>query len=149
MPKKPKGEGNVGRCATPGLRPGFGCCHSDSRSFPPLRSHQPSLLDSARAGMRTFLAALFLFHVFLIQNSFSATLSSNGTVADITAKQALAQNGDTITIPAGTFLWAKAVNITKAITLQGAGVGVTIVKDAGGLIHWTLVAGTIFAHDRD
>ena len=35
------------------------------------------------------------------------------------------------------------MNITKAITLQGAGVGVTIVKDAGGLIHWTLVAGQL------
>ena len=52
-----------------------------------------------------------------------------------------AQNGDTITIPAGTFIWTTAVNITKAITLQGAGVGVTIVKDAGGLPHWTLAAG--------
>ena len=93
--------------------------------------------------MRPFLAALSLFPVFLIQNSFSATLSSNGTLADIMAKQALAQNGDTITIPAGTFIWTTAVNITKAITLQGAGVGVTIVKDAGGLPHWTLVAGQI------
>ena len=40
----------------------------------------------------------------------------------------LAQNGDTITLPFGSFTWASGVTITKAITLQGAGVGTTIVE---------------------
>jgi hypothetical protein len=31
----------------------------------------------------------------------------------------LAQNGDTITIPSGTFVWSTKVTLTKAITLQG------------------------------
>src|SRR6266567_1994553 len=30
-----------------------------------------------------------------------------------------AQNGDTITLPAGTFTWSAYVNVTKAITIQG------------------------------
>src|SRR4029450_10889337 len=35
----------------------------------------------------------------------------------------LAQNGDTITLPQGTFSWATGVSITKIITLQGQGTG--------------------------
>jgi hypothetical protein len=34
-----------------------------------------------------------------------------------------AQNGDTITIPTGTFTWSMSVNISKAIELQGQGGG--------------------------
>ena len=62
-----------------------------------------------------------------------------------------AQNGDTITLPAGTFAWTTGVTISKAITLQGAGVGSTIVRDAvqsGKLIQMELVAGS-FTDDRN
>jgi cell division septation protein DedD len=56
-----------------------------------------------------------------------------------------AQNGDTITLPAGTFTWTSGVTITKAVTLQGAGVGSTIIRDdiQGGarIMVWTLVPG--------
>ena len=34
-----------------------------------------------------------------------------------------ARNGDTITLPAGTFTWTQSVRITKAVKLQGAGSG--------------------------
>src|SRR5439155_26228539 len=58
-----------------------------------------------------------------------------------------AQNGDTITLPAGTFIWTTGVHITKAITLQGAGVATTIVKDdvqsPAQLVQWTLAAGQL------
>jgi hypothetical protein len=49
--------------------------------------------------------------------------------------------GDTIAIPIGTFTWTTGVAITKAITLQGAGVGLTIIKDdvqSGSLISFAL-----------
>src|ERR1700746_237618 len=42
---------------------------------------------------------------------------------------ALAANGDTVVIPAGTATWTSSLIIGKAITLQGAGVGQTIIKD--------------------
>ena len=44
----------------------------------------------------------------------------------------------------GTFTWTTRVNLTKAVTLRGAGVGATIIRDAvqsGNLISWTLAAG--------
>ena len=56
----------------------------------------------------------------------------------------LAVVGDTIAIPAGTFTWTTGVAITKAISLQGAGVGQTIIKDGvqgNRLIQVTLAAG--------
>src|SRR5437667_11878146 len=87
----------------------------------------------------------------LILSGFSAprcgatVYHSDGTAASVQSiHNNQAQNGDTITLPAGTFTWSTGVNITKAITLQGAGVGVTIVKDgvqSGQLIAWSLTAG--------
>src|SRR4029077_20610558 len=70
---------------------------------------------------------------------------SNGTAASVQSiHNNQAHNGDTITLPVGTFTWTSGVRITKAITLQGAGVGSTVVKDdvqSGQLILWTLPAG--------
>ena len=45
-----------------------------------------------------------------------------------------------------------SVNLTKAITLRGAGVGATIIRDAvqnGQLISINLVAGRLIPTDRD
>ncbi|HET6888753.1 MAG TPA: VCBS domain-containing protein, partial [Candidatus Udaeobacter sp.] len=72
--------------------------------------------------------------------------NSNGSAASVQALHNGAHNGDTITVPAGTFTWANRVSITKAITLQGAGVGSTIIKDAvqsGPLLEVTLAAGRL------
>ena len=53
-----------------------------------------------------------------------ATWNSDGTPANIQSiHDNTASNGDTITIPAGSFTWTSGVTITKAIKLQGAGAG--------------------------
>jgi hypothetical protein len=52
--------------------------------------------------------------------------NSNGTPGNIQfIHDSQAQNGDTITLPSGTFTWATGVTITKVITLQGAGTSAT------------------------
>ena len=56
------------------------------------------------------------------------------------------QDGDTIIIPAGSFNWTTGVTITKGITLQGAGVGQTIINDngqSGRLVGVTLAANNV------
>jgi len=84
-----------------------------------------------------------------IWNGFTAlgtVYNSDGSAASVQGLHNAVQNGDTITVPAGTFTWATKVNITKAITLQGAGVGQTIIKDAvqgSSLLQVTLVAGNL------
>ena len=95
------------------------------------------------------VSGILLF--ILILSGFSgprcaaAVWNSDGTPQNIQQiHDTQAQNGDTITIPAGTFTWSTGITITKAITLQGAGVGSTIIRDdvqSGQLILWSLAAG--------
>jgi FG-GAP-like repeat len=91
------------------------------------------------------LLFILIFGGFLGSRCEATVYHSNGTAASVQSiHNGQAQNGDTITLPAGTFTWSTGVHISKGITLQGAGVGVTIIKDAvqsGQLIQWTLVAG--------
>lgn len=66
--------------------------------------------------------------VILIWSGFSALATvyhSDGSAASVQGLQNAVLNGDTITLPAGTFTWTTGVTISKAITLQGAGVGQT------------------------
>src|SRR6266481_3419936 len=70
-----------------------------------------------------------LFVSILILSGFSgrcgATVyNSNGTPENVQfIHDTQAHDGDTITIPAGSFNWASSIAITKAIKLQGAGSG--------------------------
>jgi FG-GAP-like repeat len=59
---------------------------------------------------------------------------SNGSAASVQALQNAAHNGDTITIPAGTFTWGSGVRINKGITLQGVA-GATRINRAAGTTH--------------
>ncbi len=76
--------------------------------------------------LATFTGALFA------QNSLVATLNHNGEISVFYGGEALkdahaaAQHGDAITLSSGTF---KAVDITKAITLRGAGMEVDSVRN--------------------
>jgi hypothetical protein len=58
-------------------------------------------------------------------HSGAAVYESNGSAVNVQRLHNSAQNGDTITLPAGNFNWERQISITKAITLQGAGAGVT------------------------
>ncbi len=91
----------------------------------------------------TLLLALILYTV-PVPRTRATVYNSNGTPGNIQQiHDTQAQNGDTITLPSGTFTWTTGVNITKAITLQGAGIGATILKDgvqSGTTILYNLVA---------
>jgi hypothetical protein len=52
---------------------------------------------------------------------------SNGSVASVQALHNVAHDGDTITVPAGTFSWTATLNITKGVTIQGQ----TTISGAG------------------
>jgi hypothetical protein len=74
----------------------------------------------------------------------TTTVNANSaSQSDVAAAIASAADGDTVTIPGGTASWTRTLQVTKGITIQGAGVGVTIIKDtvqSGQLILWTLAA---------
>ena len=87
--------------------------------------------------------------VIWIWNGFSAlgtVYHSDGSAASVQGLHDQVLNGDTITIPAGTFIWSTRVTINKGITLEGAGMGQTIIKDAvqsGPLMDVTLRANNL------
>jgi hypothetical protein len=55
--------------------------------------------------------------------------SVSAAEADVAAAISKASDGDTVTVPAGTATWSFQLTITKHITLQGAGVGKTVIYD--------------------
>jgi FG-GAP-like repeat len=79
---------------------------------------------------------------FSVPAAFATTWPSNGTAGSVQSiHNNQARNGDTITLPAGTFVWTSGVVLTKAITLQGQGIGQTVIKDgvqSGWLINWNI-----------
>ena len=89
-------------------------------------------------------SAIFILtlSVFFGPRCGATVYHSNGTAESVQFfHDNQAQNGDTITFPAGVFAWTTGVVISKAITLQGAGVGSTIIKDdvqSGSLISFAL-----------
>ena len=60
---------------------------------------------------------------------YAAIIAANSCSRDaVQAAVNSASRGDTITVPAGSCIWTNRVSITKAIIIQGAGVGKTIIK---------------------
>jgi hypothetical protein len=74
---------------------------------------------------------LLLFLLFTAGTAFSAIWNSDGSQANVQAlhDQAATHDGDTITLPAGTYTWNVPVRFTKAINVVGAGIGVTTIND--------------------
>lgn len=115
MPNDPEAEDYVRRCSTPGM---------------------------PFTALVVLASSLFLGFSYFTE---ARTINANSvSQSDIAAAISSAVDGDIVTIPAGTATWTGTLTVNRAITLQGAGVGVTIIKDAvqsGPLIRWPLVAG--------
>ena len=92
------------------------------------------------------LLFILVFSGFSALRCGATVYHSDGSAASVQGLHNAVLNGDTITLPAGTFTWTTRVKLTKAITLQGAGVGATIIRDgvqSGSLLTFTLVAGHV------
>ena len=94
--------------------------------------------------LNSVLAAL----LFATSSTAQATTfnAASPSLADVRAAIASAASGDTVAIPAGTATWSSTLNVTKAITLAGAGIGQTIIKEnvprdrSSSVITWVLQA---------
>jgi hypothetical protein len=92
-------------------------------------------------------ACLFVVGIAIEAGAATRTASSCAYTAVATAVGA-ASNGDVVIIPAGRCEWNKTLVIDKAITLQGQGVGSTVIMDGipkGSdpmhLMTWKLLPG--------
>src|SRR6266550_85557 len=76
----------------------------------------------------TLLLALFL-GVCFASHCEATVYNSDGSAASVQALHNAVLEGDTITLPAGTFSWATTVACSKGIVIQGAGMGQTTIVD--------------------
>src|SRR5262245_56462729 len=103
---------------------------------------QVEVLIQSSAILNAILAAVLLAACSAAQ---ATTINPpSHSLADVRAAIASAANGDTVAIPAGTVTWSSTLDVTKAITLAGAGIGQTIIKDnvprgrSSSVIKWVL-----------
>jgi hypothetical protein len=94
----------------------------------------------------TAVVSLATTLIFALSRLAGATTvnANSASQSDVAAAIASAADGDTITIPGGTASWTRTLQVRRGITIQGAGVGVTIIRDnvqSGQLIRWTLAEG--------
>ena len=70
--------------------------------------------------MGKFLSIAAGLSFLVTSNSFGTVWPSDGSAANVQAiHDTNAHDGDTITLPAGTFIWTTGVNLTKGITVSG------------------------------
>ena len=75
----------------------------------------------------SFFVALLL--TFLATANAATIPAASVSLTDVRAAVNLASVGDTVTLPAGVASWTSALTFKKSITLQGAGIGQTIIRD--------------------
>jgi hypothetical protein len=69
---------------------------------------------------RTILLYMIASIGFCSPHCGATVYHSNGSVVNVQALIDTAHDGDTITVPAGTFTWGSPLTVTKGITLKGA-----------------------------
>src|SRR6266550_511054 len=82
-----------------------------------------------RVIMLAFLWSLTLSTRFDLMQAATIQAKS-ASLGDVRAAVQSARDGDTVTVPAATETWTTPLEITKNITLQGAGPGLTVIIDA-------------------
>ena len=86
--------------------------------------------------------------------TFSVAPSGGGTItaascsyADVSAAITNIARGGTVIVPAGSCTWSSTLNITKGLTLAGAGADVTTITRSGNIIIWTPDAPARASHE--
>ena len=94
------------------------------------QSRLRNCLRAASATSPWSLLVLLALKLVIAPSLYAATITANSVQRnDVAAAIAQASDGDTVIIPAGTATYTSTVTIDKAITLQGAGAGQTIILD--------------------
>ena len=103
-------------------------------------SHTLSFVGTAIAGDSGIAIDAVTVGAFVVVGP--TTLQSDGSVLGTQAAIDNAQNGWTILVPAGTYIWSSTLNINKDIQLLGAGMDITTIIDENDrtnseqLINW-------------
>lgn len=95
--------------------------------------------------LKQLLLTIVLF-LLLTPNALATDRAAAGCEeADIATTNGLSSSGDRITVPAGSCTWTTAITLTRGVSLVGAGIGQTLILDAGSttdsLLHILTGAG--------
>lgn len=78
------------------------------------------------------LIALFVVLFFLPLTAHAATVTATGcSLSEVQTAYSTAVAGDTVAIPACSATWSNSLNVTKEITIQGAGKNNTVITFGG------------------
>jgi hypothetical protein len=107
---------------------------------------EPNVGGSTMGSRVTALVSLAATLILAVSRLAEATTinANSASQSDVAAAIASATNGDVVSIPDGTATWTRTLAVRKAITLQGAGIGNTVINDDiqnARIITWTLPAG--------
>jgi len=83
------------------------------------------------------LAILFNCGSFISQAQAALINAASCSQANVQSAINSASNGDTVGIPTGTCTWTSGISLTKRITLQGSGIGSTIITYSDGTLFVT------------
>lgn len=84
--------------------------------------------------MKTIAGVIVLSLFCCVRFAYGTVYNSNGSSSDVQAKINIATNGDTVTLPSGSFTWSAGITVSgKAITIQGAGSGRVIGRSASSV----------------
>src|SRR4029453_8387911 len=73
-----------------------------------------------KPNMEKFLSIAAGLSFLVTSNSFGTIWPSDGSDASVQGiHDTNAHDGDTITLPAGTFIWSTGVSVTKGVTVSG------------------------------
>jgi len=90
------------------------------------------IVAKMKVNLFSFIFAIIFSLPLLIESGFAATFAANTcSQSDVSATISAASDGDTVSVPSGTCTWGTSstyVLVNKAITLQGAGRGITIIN---------------------
>src|SRR5215472_10880270 len=100
--------------------PGSGASASNSRAAGRPRRTSKKGKQKKGPNMGKFLSIAAGLSFLITSNSFGTVWPSDGSDTNVQAiHDTNAQDGDTITLPAGTFIWITGVSLTKGITVSG------------------------------
>lgn len=77
--------------------------------------------------MRLFCTLIFSFLVLPVASWAATRTAASCSYSDVLSAYNAASEGDIVSIPAGTSTWSSTFNLTKGITIQGAGKASTII----------------------
>ena len=100
----------------------------------PRRANQSGLHRPFRLSIGGRCCLLPLAMLLAVPAKAATITAKTCSQSDVRSAVNSAARGDTVTVPTGSCIWSSTLNLTKGITLAGAGVSSTAITASGGIV---------------